>query len=85
VSECRSKANAEDQNFILSGNTCFAVPLHKPSRNEPGQNPCYGDAKCPDADVTCSLYTTRNGILIHSRLVTVGDYLCCNVGKSESH
>jgi hypothetical protein len=35
-------ANTAVQNVIWSVNTCLAVPLHKPSRNEPDQKHCYG-------------------------------------------
>jgi hypothetical protein len=42
-----SGANTAVQNVIWSANTCFAVPLHRPSRNEPSQNQ-YCGAQAPD-------------------------------------
>jgi hypothetical protein len=35
-------ANTAAQNDLRPMKTCFAVPLHKLSRNEPNQNHCYG-------------------------------------------
>jgi hypothetical protein len=42
--ECTSNngANIATQYVIRPVNTCLAVPLHKPSRNEPNQNHYYG-------------------------------------------
>jgi hypothetical protein len=37
MSSVHNGANTDAHNFIWSVNTCFAVPLHKPSRNEPRQ------------------------------------------------
>jgi hypothetical protein len=51
-------ANTAAHNAFWSVNTCCAVPLHNPSRNEPSQNQCY-EMRMPCSDADSSDYHER--------------------------
>jgi hypothetical protein len=59
----RVTTHTAGQNVILLANTCFAVPSHKPSRNEQGQNHCNGVQK-PSKMTRTNRFSCRNACLL---------------------